>query len=366
MNNKNYIDMVKNHNIMYNTSEWMNNGNRIELGEIENTIKEIKEIEQCAVINGENEKGKKYLICYYIMKNQTEYNGSQGKKIREYLKNKLPIYMIPNYFKLISKLPINRNGKLDRKALPEIDDIVVEKYVKPENEIEEKICEMFSKIFNLDKNKIGRTQDFLELGGDSLQTIRLTSLVEKEFMVKIYMKDILLHIVIYELGQFIENKINNDSGNENENKDLIKIKKLDIEKIKDGFNELFKKQDILKNKYMEKDINDKTEIYGIIDDECSLIFEEYNYDNTLSFVRPFDLSKAPLIRLGFIKNEVLLIDIHHIISDGTSMSIIVNEINKYYNGLLSSELEVQFSDYAIHMNEMKNSEWYSKQLQFYK
>ncbi|ORX77638.1 acetyl-CoA synthetase-like protein [Anaeromyces robustus] len=426
MNNENYIDMVRNHNIMYSTGDlgkWMNNGeidylgredfqvkikgNRIELGEIESTIKEIKEIEQCAVINGEDEKGIKYLICYYTMKDQIETNGNQGKKIREYLKSKLPIYMIPNYFKLISKLPINRNGKLDRKALPEpeMEDIIEEQFIKPENEVEEKICEMFSKIFNIDKDKIGRTQDFLELGGDSLQAIRLVTLIEKEFMVKIYMKDILLHSIIYDLGQFIENRINKDTGSENDSYNLniikrhhskeypitsqqmgvyidsiknpnsiiynipriFKLKKsIDKEKIKEAFNQLFNKQDILKSKYIPMDINGKTEIYGIIDDECSLTFEEYTYDNCKMFIRPFDLSKAPLIRVGFIEDEILLIDMHHIISDGTTMSIISNEINNYYHGLTLSELEVQFSDYAIHMNEMKNSEYYSKQLEFYK
>ncbi|ORX77639.1 acetyl-CoA synthetase-like protein [Anaeromyces robustus] len=421
---ENTIDTVKK---MYNTGDlgkWMNNGeieylgradfqvkikgHRIELGEIENTIKEINEIEHCAIIDSMNKNEEKYLICYYTMKNpSTDSSSNQGKKIREYLKSKLPIYMVPNYFKLISELPITRNGKLDRKALPEpeIEDIVEEEFIKPKNKIEEKICEIYSKIFNINKSKIGRTQDFLELGGDSLQAIRVATYIEKEFLVKIYMKDVLSHTIIYDLGKFIENKINSNIENENESFGLIEIKKfnyeeypitsqqmgiyidsiknpnsiiyniprifhfnkpVDIEKIKKGFEILFDKQIILRSKFITKVINGKTEIYGHIDDKCLLMFEEYTYENVKTFVRPFDLSKAPLIRVGFIGNEVLLIDMHHIISDGTTMSIIINEINKFYNGLQISELDVQFSNYAVYINEMKNSELYSKQLEFYK
>ena len=76
---------------------------------------------------------------------------------------------------------------------------------------------------------------------------------------------------------------------------------------------LFENQEIFRTKYGEKEVNGKTEIYGYVDNECTFDFEEYTYENVNSFVRPFDLSKAPLIRVGFIKNEILLIDIHHII-----------------------------------------------------
>jgi len=101
---------------------------------------------------------------------------------------------------------------------------------------------------------------------------------------------------------------------------MIKINKnVNISKIIEGFNELFKKQEILISKYYEKEIDRKIEVYGFIEDDCSLIFEEYAYENAQTFVRPFKLSEALLIRVGFIKDEVLLIDMHHIISDGYSM-----------------------------------------------
>jgi len=90
-----------------------------------------------------------------------------------------------------------------------------------------------------------------------------------------------------------------------------------------------------------------------IEDEISLTFEIYTYENAQSFVRPFDLSKAPLIRVGFIKDEVLLIDMHHIIFDGFTMQIIMRELNKYYNLGRMEELEIQYSDCTIDIKEKK-------------
>ncbi|OUM65646.1 hypothetical protein PIROE2DRAFT_7313, partial [Piromyces sp. E2] len=136
--------------------------------------------------------------------------------------------------------------------------------------------------------------------------------------------------------------------------------------IKLAFEKIFQNQDILRSKYHEKEVDGKIEIYGFIDDECSLTFEEYNYDNYNSFVRPFDLSVAPLIRVGFISNEVLMIDCHHIISDGGSMTIIMKELEELYNNQDIPSLEIQFSDYAYYLNENNNTDRYSKSIEFYK
>eukprot|EP00833_Pecoramyces_ruminatium_P010616 jgi/Orpsp1_1/1184648/evm.model.c7180000090388.2 len=222
---------------------------------------------------------------------------------------------------------------------------------------------MYSDIFNIPLNEIGRMHDFYELGGDSLNAIRILSRIEKELKIKIYIKDIMSYskICIYldsirEPNNILYNiqvifKLNDN---------------IDIEKVKKGFLEIFEKQEILRSRYYEKEVNGKMEIYGYIDDECSLEFEEYTYENASSFVRPFDLSKAPLIRAGFIKNEVLLIDIHHMISDGTTNLLIMNELSKYYNDEEIEELEIQYSDYAIYLNEKKNNGKLNDQIEVYK
>ncbi|ORX78421.1 acetyl-CoA synthetase-like protein [Anaeromyces robustus] len=387
-------------------------GQRIELGEIESLINEIEKIKHGIVIDKKKENGEKYLVCYYQLNdnnnnsNDNNDNGIkeiEGKDIRNYLKNKLPHYMIPNYYKKINEIPLSVNGKLNRKELPEINikDIIKEEYIAPETEIEKCICHMYSQLFNINENEIGKASDFFELGGDSLNAIRLISMIEKEWKIKINIKEIYENSLIVQLSQYIEKILN--SNNNSKNIEIIKKrnskefpvtsqqlgvyidsiknpetiiynipesfklnKNVNIEKIKEGFNKIFQNQEILRTKYYSKEINGKEEIYGFIDDECILKFEDYTYDNVSSFIRPFKLSEAPLIRVGFIGNEYLLIDMHHIISDGATMLIIMNELNKYYNEGNISELEIQFSDYAIDMKEKQDNGFYEKQIEFYK
>ncbi|ORX75150.1 acetyl-CoA synthetase-like protein [Anaeromyces robustus] len=373
-------------------------GQRIELGDIESKIQEIQGIKQCVVIDKVNENGNKYLISYYI----SEENINK-RNIQEYLKKKLPQYMIPNYFKRVNKFKLTNNGKLDRKTLPEpdIQDMIKEEYVAPETETEKLICHIYSKLFNIDEKEIGKTSDFFEIGGDSLNAIRLISIIEKELNIKLNIKEIYEHSLIIDLSKYIEEILNSDDHSKdveiikkrnskefpitsqqlgvyidsikNENTIIYNIpssfklnKDVDIEKIKEGFNKIFHNQEILKTKYYSKEDNGKEEIYGFIDDECNLEFEEYTYDNASTFIRPFNLSKAPLIRIGFIGNEYLLIDTHHIISDGATSLIIMNELNKYYNEGNISELEIQYSDYAINMKEKQDNGFYDKQIEFYR
>eukprot|EP00833_Pecoramyces_ruminatium_P013045 jgi/Orpsp1_1/1187077/evm.model.d7180000055271.1 len=113
-------------------------GQRIELEEIETTVNEIDEIKQNVVIDRMNDNGDKYLICYFVGEEKMD-----ARNIQEYLKKKLPQYMIPNYFKQIERFEITNNGKLDKKALPEpdIEDLIKEEYVAAETEIEKIICD---------------------------------------------------------------------------------------------------------------------------------------------------------------------------------------------------------------------------------
>jgi len=344
---------------------------------------------------------EKFLVCYYITDNK-KINESY---IRNYLKNKIPLYMIPKYFVKIDSIPVTGNGKLDRKALPEpnFNNNEYSEYIAPETDIEKIICKVYSYIFNIPLNEIGKMHNFYELGGDSLNVNHILIIIEKELKIKLYIKDIMNHPVIYDLSKYIESILTNNKNREYNKVEIIpkynrkefqitsqqlgiyidsieesnsinynipSIYKLnsniDKKKIKKAFLKIFEKQEILKSRYEEKVINGKTEIYGIIDDECSLKFEEYSYNNIGTFIRPFDLNKAPLIRVGFIENEYLLIDMHHIISDGTTMSIIIDELNKYYKEEEIEELEIQYSDYAINLNEKKNNGKLNEQIEIYK
>jgi len=403
---------------MYKTGDlgkWTNTGNiihlgridfqvkirglRIELGEIESNIKKINEISYNVIIDKMDKNNEKYLVCYYI----TENKDINERYIRNYLKHKIPFYMIPKYFVRIYKVPVTVNGKLDRNALPEPTIKTKKEYTPPKTDIEKTICEIFSKILKVRKSKIGLNSNFYELGGDSLNATLVSTLIQKRLEIKVNIRDVLYHPNISDLCQHIEklmnenldsykleiiNKLNSKEfpvtpqqlgiyldSIKNENTTVYNlpesfklIDNLDVNKIKKGFTELIKNQEILRTRYYQKEINGTTEICGFVDDNCSITFEEYTYDNFNTFVRPFSLSEGPLIRVGFIKNEILLIDMHHIITDGSSIFIIINELNRYYNDddMEMEESDIQYSDYAIDYNEKQNSGYFKNQIEFYK
>eukprot|EP00833_Pecoramyces_ruminatium_P006152 jgi/Orpsp1_1/1180184/evm.model.c7180000072423.1 len=205
-------------------------GQRIELNEIENCIKEMKEIKSAIVLDKEKSNGDKYLICYYLLDDTNISNNTlneemfNGGTIKSYLNSKLPSYMVPNYYKKINKIPITFNGKLDRKGLPEPkeEDFITETYVAPVNNIEKIICKIYNEVFNIPGVMIGRMHDFYELGGDSLNAIRVSSRIEKELKIKIYIKDIMNHSKICDLSEKIESIIKDDNNENNKMEIIIK------------------------------------------------------------------------------------------------------------------------------------------------
>ncbi|WP_197237926.1 non-ribosomal peptide synthetase, partial [Lysinibacillus sphaericus] len=140
-------------------------GFRIELGEIESRIREITGIHNSAVIAKVDQNGDKALYAYYTGESVSV------SEIRDQLAGVLPEYMIPSYMMGIDSIPVTRNGKLDKKALPEIEVKATREYVAPNNEKERKLCEAFCKILNI--KLVGIKDSFFELGGDSIKAIRI-------------------------------------------------------------------------------------------------------------------------------------------------------------------------------------------------
>ncbi|OUM56194.1 hypothetical protein PIROE2DRAFT_19307 [Piromyces sp. E2] len=322
-------------------------GQRIEISEIENVIKKNNNIAEAVVIiyDDDNDKEEqKSLVCYYIENSNFSSKSDNNISFKNYLKSKLPIYMIPKYFIKINEIPITTNGKLNKKALPKpnINNILKENYEEPKTQIEKEICSIFSDTLNISKNTIGRYSSFIDIGGDSFSSFNVISKIENKFKLKLNIKDILSKPTVYELSEYVAKLLNDENGKmkidiiekrgnkefpvtsqqlgvyidsiKNPNSVMYNVpvfykmdKNVNIQKIKDAIIQIFNKQEILKSKYYSKVINGKTNIYGYIDDNnCKLNFEYYNYENVNSFIRPFDLSNGPLIRVGFLKNRIFI------------------------------------------------------------
>ena len=147
------------------------NGNRVEPGEIEACMRKIPWIRDAAVKDFTDERQRVYLCGYFTLKEGTKKSGlrEEAEHIRQMLRRMLPHYMIPAFFTKMEEMPLNQNGKIDRFALPKPDAGTMEReYAAPETPQEKAICEVFAKV--LSAERVGATDDFFELGGDSLST----------------------------------------------------------------------------------------------------------------------------------------------------------------------------------------------------
>lgn len=145
-------------------------GYRIELGEIEAVISKYSDVSQVATIVRNDNQGSKTLVAYFTSKDDKI---NIENELRKYLENKLPQYMIPQFFIKLDKFPLTANGKIDRNDLPSPKDVVTGKkeYKEPSNELERQIVEIWKKIIGV--GKISVDDKFNEVGGDSLMAVIL-------------------------------------------------------------------------------------------------------------------------------------------------------------------------------------------------
>jgi amino acid adenylation domain-containing protein/thioester reductase-like protein len=141
-------------------------GQRVELLEIQNKMLEINSIKEVTIKCQEDNTQNKHLIAYYTLKNMIHEN-----EIIEYLSKYLPSYMIPSKFVVLKEMPLNQNGKIDKKLLPKVNFEQQASIRQPENQEQKEILEIFKKVLN--NHNIGIENDFFENGGDSLMVIKL-------------------------------------------------------------------------------------------------------------------------------------------------------------------------------------------------
>ncbi len=158
-------------------------GHRIEISEIENRLIAMDEIKEAVVTAREDNVGEKQLIAYYVLQNGQFLS---PEKLRSYLSASLPDYMLPAAFMRLDSLPTTPTGKLNRKALPEIEAgafQTAQTVVAPRDEVDFQIIQMWEGI--LTARPIGIQDNFFEIGGHSISALQLLSIVEKEFDRKI-------------------------------------------------------------------------------------------------------------------------------------------------------------------------------------
>ncbi|AUB36524.1 Glutamate-1-semialdehyde aminotransferase [Nostoc flagelliforme CCNUN1] len=154
-------------------------GFRIELGEIEAVLRQHRSVKEVVVIMREKVQGDKRLVAYLTLKQEQT---AKVEQLRRFLQQKLPIYMMPSAFVILKALPMTPNGKIDRHSLPEPTQTrqqAEETFVAPSDETELQLARIWEKVLGIEPISI--TDNFFDLGGNSLLSIRLFAQVQKAF-----------------------------------------------------------------------------------------------------------------------------------------------------------------------------------------
>ena len=174
-------------------------GNRIELEEIENALTQKAGIEQAVVLARLDESEEKNLIAYLVSENE-----ESNADLRNYLLRKLPAYMVPTYFVTLTGFPLTKNGKVNRKALPNPDSWGIPnevEFIAPQNEIEIELATIWKNV--LKKDRIGLKDNFFDLGGHSLKATQIVSQVYKVLNLELSMNDIFNYPILEEQARLL-------------------------------------------------------------------------------------------------------------------------------------------------------------------
>lgn len=175
-------------------------GYRIELEEIEIILSQYLPIQQ-AVVTVEQKENNQRLLAYIVPQVKAEVNINE---LRNFLKQKLPEYMLPSAFGIIKKLPLTANGKVDRQALPDIQSLNLElaaNYISPQTEMEKAIAQLWQQVLQIEK--VGIHDNFFELGGHSLLLVQVHAKLQEMFSSNIAITDLFEYPTISSLAQYL-------------------------------------------------------------------------------------------------------------------------------------------------------------------
>jgi amino acid adenylation domain-containing protein len=380
-------------------------GFRIELGEVEANISQYSESLKQVVVVSRETGGERMLVAYYV-------SGTAIDKadLRSFLQKRLPEYMIPGFFVALESMPLTANRKVDRNALPAIaaTDVIRKEYVDPRTNTERILAGIWEGLLGIEN--AGITDDFFQLGGHSLSATRLVSYIDKEFAVKINLRELFIHTTIKDQAGLIDARKGSVYDNipaagpatsyplsssqkrtwavsqlqqvniaYNERFAFRLEGDLDVDNLRSAFKDLLCRHEILRTSFIEtadgsveqvinaaRDIEFPLQLVDIrqAGDKDRVEKDIINKESLL----PFDLRSDLLIKGILIREAenrwVIFLKIHHIIFDGWSVDILFRDVIVLYNkrcGLPVAELPVlriQYKDFSVWQNQRLNDEKY--------
>ncbi|MBK8901319.1 MAG: non-ribosomal peptide synthase/polyketide synthase [Anaerolineaceae bacterium] len=373
------------------------NGLRIELGEIESRVQELDEVATAVATTWVNPaNNEKQLVVYFVSNTGQTVSTNE---MRQALQQTLPSYMVPSILMQLPQLPATPNGKVDRKALPapNLDELARSKpYTAPTTTTETRLCAIWQQLLGL--TSVGIHDDFLELGAHSLQATQLVTRVQAQFNVRLALRDIFEHSTVARLAELIDasqtsrdippiepldrrqplpvsfaqqrllviDRLTPNEATYNEHVALRLNGRLDTTALQTAVNTLYTRHDALRTTFYE---GDDGQHYQHIAAETHLSITHVDFSGEEQeavkwlegeLARPFSLTTGPLIRVALLRlddqQHLLLFVIHHIITDGWSMEILLDELWPLYQAAEGNRpdnqpspltpLPVQYADFA--------------------
>ena len=328
--------------------------------------------------------GGKYIAAYVVSDGQVDIN-----KLNDFIKETKPPYMVPAVTMQIDKIPLNQNQKVNKKALP-LPERKVEEIVKPENETQQKLFDCIAEV--LGYTEFGITTDIYEAGLTSITAIKLNILISKAFDIVIKTSDIKDHPTIQMIESFVKTAGKETKREIQENYPLtntqegifiectanmgstiynipylLKLdKKVDLDKLAEAIDSTVAAHPYLKTRLF---MSDEGEVLQKRNDAFTYKTQIINGMNRETLVRPYMLFNEQLFRFEIHRTcdgNYLFLDIHHIVADGTSLGIILNDINRAYSGEKLEVEEYTSYDLALDNRDALASDAYKNAENYYK
>ena len=369
-------------------------GFRIELGEIQAQLLEQAAIRQAVVLAQPGISGMQ-LIAYLVPSDATLLDASAADNshwrdsVRATLKQNLPDHMIPAHMVLLAQLPLTTNGKLNRNALPPLDSSQAQQaYQAPQSELEQRLAAIWQEVLRLPK--VGLNDNFFELGGDSIISIQVVSRA-RQAGIRLNPKDLFQHQTVQRLAQ-VAQIVESESGIDqqvvsgtatllpiqqqffsdeiaqrhhwNQSVLLTPRQPLDVEKLQTALHALVAHHDALRLTFSPQGVAWQAE-YRAVEHERDLLWQEAVSDGVALEAlcnraqRSLDLQNGPLLRPVLANladgSQRLLLVIHHLVVDGVSWRILLEDLQSVYRQTLNGETPnlpaktTAFSDWSGHL-----------------
>ena len=388
-------------------------GYRVELGEIEAVLSECSLLRQGVVVALEDKQENKRLVGYIVPQGDFDREG-----VLSYLKEKLPEYMIPAVLVEMVSLPLLANGKIDRKALPDPDVSAQsgDAYVAPRTPTEEQLTTIWEDILEVEQP--GIHDDFFALGGHSLLAVRLISAIRKAFKAELPISDVFDYPTVAQLAGQLDLRAEGSAsdllppvGAEPRPEHLplsfsqerlwfidrlegslqyhvpavLKLSgKLDAGALGLALNEIVNRHEVLRTVIREEN----GQAWQVVKEVKESVLTEVDGSEYLhnpgalqAYIKeliqvPFNLSEDTMLRAHLIRlseeEQMLVVTLHHIASDGWSRSILVGELVELYAAFTQGRkadlpvLSVQYADYALWQRKYLEGEVLDKKLGYWK